>query len=81
MAPSLDGMAQRGLSNGCTKMNSRRVGAPSGAVESAMMIAEAQGLAYFSSVILVWWCFDTSVWRGFILYDLCMAFCQSVMNK
>jgi hypothetical protein len=32
MAPSLDGMAQRCLDNGCAKMNSCRTGAPSGTV-------------------------------------------------
>jgi hypothetical protein len=49
--------------------------------ESATTIAEAEGLDYFSRVILVWWCFDTCVWRGFSLYEHCKAFCQSVMNK
>jgi hypothetical protein len=32
MAPSLDGMVRRGFGIGCAKMNSRREGAPSGAV-------------------------------------------------
>jgi hypothetical protein len=34
--PSLGGMAQRGLGDGCAKMNSRRADAPSGAVVASM---------------------------------------------
>jgi hypothetical protein len=49
--------------------------------ESTKAIAEAQGLDYFSGVVLAWWCFATCVWRAFNLYDHCKAFCQSVLNK
>jgi hypothetical protein len=47
---------------------------------SATVIAEAQGLDYFSSVVLFGRAL-TPVFEGFSLYDRCKAFCRFVLNK